>query len=126
MDYYPGGKDCGELEKGRSFYCEGSAGVSLLEITLDEPDRIYMKVWTASRCSKPYTADKLKRAAFFTMDEDWRLEAQGEQTTLTRYWLNINKGKMRFLPMAWLIRKTVKKESQLIIEKWERLAKQSA
>lgn len=118
LDYYPGGNECGELKGGRYFYCKGLVGVSLLEVTKDEPQGVYLKVWTAAYCSSPYTVEKLKKNAFFIMEEDWQLESKSDQTQLIKSWLNLKKIKLRFLPVAWIVRKSVKKECQLIAEKW--------
>lgn len=118
LDYYPAGNDCGELESNRYFYCKGVGGISLLEITKDEPEHVCLKVWTAVYCRKPYTVENLKKNAFFIMSEDWRMESKNDQTQLIKSWLNLKKIKLRFLPMAWIVRNSIKKESQLMAEKW--------
>jgi len=124
LDYYPGAKEGGVLEAGRYFYCQGGSGISLLEIITDKPQQVYLKVWTAMSCPKPFSVESIKANAFFIMEEDWKLEAQGNKTQLSKSWLNLEKIKLRFLPMAWIIRRSVKKESQLMAQKWAAVTKQ--
>lgn len=93
LDYYPSSIDCGQLEPGRSLFCRGKSGVSLLELDEGASDdsTLVVNVTTAMQVSSPVTAEKIKRAVFFTMVEDWKIEADGNGTKLTKTWRDIRK-----------------------------------
>ncbi len=119
LDYYPGGKSCGELAQDGYFYCRAASVISLLQVIEDSPQYVRLRVWTATSCPEPYTVDELKARAFFVMDEGWELEEKDGRTRLLRTWFDVNKIRLRFLPMASMIKWTVKKESRLISQRWE-------
>ncbi len=119
-DYYPGVRDCGVLEAGRIFYCRGGAGTSLFEVLQDEPGFVKLRVWTAMRAKPPFSAEALERDAFFVMDEDWKIEATGEaETRLTKTWRNLHKRKLRWLPMAMIVRRSIPEEARKMVALWE-------
>lgn len=118
LQYYPMGEECGDIEPGRSFYCKGRLGVSLFEILRSDPDYILLKVHNATACDPPYSAERIKRAALFTMLEDWQLEDDAGNTKLTRLWRDIEMHRMKWLPMKLLVRITAQFESSAIKKHW--------
>jgi len=66
----------------------------------------------------PHTAERIKRAAMFSMLEDWHLEADGEHTKLTRLWRRFKKRRLKALPVRLLVRMTAKVESSAIRKHW--------
>ncbi len=123
LDYYPGGRECGRVDQEGYFYCRGDNGISLLQVTEDKPDYVALRVWTSTSCQQPYTVAALQARAFFVMDEGWILRANGQRTELIRTWGNLHKIRLRFLPIAWMIRRTVGEESQQIAHRWEQQAR---
>lgn len=128
MDYYPGGIDSGVLEPGNSFFCRGKAGVSLLERIADEcsPDKIVLKVSTARHVTPPITAAKIRANAFFTMIEDWEIFPHPSGSRLIKSWRDIEKIKLRFLPLAFIVRHTAKAETGKLQTAWNKAAAESA
>jgi hypothetical protein len=118
LQYYPMGNASGDLEPGRSFYCKGRLGVSLFEILRSDPDYILLKVHNATACNEPYTAERLKQAAFFSMLEDWHLEDDAGNTKLTRLWRDFEQHSMKMLPIRLLVQLTAKLESLAIKKHW--------
>lgn len=127
LDYYPGGIDGGVIEPGQSFYCRGKSGVSLLEILKEESSdsKVVVKVSTASRIEPPYTKERIDAAKFFSMIEDWELEATAEGSRLTKTWRDIKKFKNRFLPMGFIVKHSAKGESKTLKAAWDKAARQS-
>lgn len=118
LQYYPMGTESGDLEPGRSFYCKGRLGISLFEILRSEPDYVLLEVHNATACDAPYTAERLKRAAFFSMLEDWHLEDDAGATKLTRLWRGIEQRRMKAIPIRPLVQLTAKLESLAIKKHW--------
>lgn len=124
MDYYPGGISCGVFEAGRSYYCHGRAGVSLVEI-LPEPASAHcvtLKVTTARGLRPPFSAAAIRQKAFFSMIEDWELYAHGDGTRLVKTWRDIQKYQLRWLPLGWIVKRTAKGESETLRSAWNRAA----
>lgn len=124
LDYYPGGIDGAVIEPGKSFYCHAKAGVSLLEVDQQQSNEqlIVLKVTTAASVRPPYTADRIRAAGFFTMIEDWQLDALGDGTRLTKTWRALEKHKYRWLPMGWIVRRSARAESGKLKAAWDRAA----
>ena len=118
LHYYPLGAESGELEAGRSFYCRGRLGISLFEILQSDPNSILLEVHNATACDPPYTAERIKRAAFFSMLEDWHIEADGGGTKLTRLWRGIEQRRMKAIPIRLFVQLTAKLESLAIKKHW--------
>lgn len=118
LQYYPMGDGAGDIEPGRSFYCKGRLGVSLFEVLRSDPDYILLKVHNATSCDPPYTAERLKRAAMFSMLEDWHLEDDAGATKLTRLWRDFERHRLAWLPVEPLVRVTAKLESFAIKKHW--------
>lgn len=119
-DYYPGAGDCGVLEAGRHFFCQGGAATSLFEVLQDEPGFVKLRVWSVMRAKPPFTAEALERNAFFVMDEDWKIEATGEaETRLTKTWHNLHKRRLRWLPIAMIVRRAIPEEARKMVARWE-------
>lgn len=124
LDYYPSGIDCGQIDPGHSLFCRGKSGVSLLELDEDASDAttLVVNVTTALKVSSPVTAEKIKRAVFFTMVEDWKIEADGSGTRLTKTWRDIHKYKLKLLPMGYIVRKSARAESVVLKKAWDTAA----
>jgi hypothetical protein len=112
------GNGSGDIEPGRSFYCKGRLGVSLFEIVRSDPDHIVLEVHNATACDPPYTAERLKEAAFFSMLEDWHLEDDAGNTKLTRLWRDFEQHKLKMIPVKLLVQLTAKLESLAIKKHW--------
>lgn len=127
LDYYPSPIEGGVIEPGSKIYCRGKNGVSLLEIVPQEgrEDLLVIKVTTATSIKPPFTESRIKSARFFTMVEDWHLEETAEGTRLTKTWRNIEKHKMKYLPMKMIVRRSAKAESKELRDAWDRAARLS-
>jgi hypothetical protein len=124
LDYYPGGLEGGVLVPGQSIYCLARTGVSLLEVdaTQSTADTVVVTVYTARKLNPPYTVESIKSAAFFRMIEDWQIEADAEGTILTKTWRDIEKYRLRFLPLRAIVRAGAKGETQALIDGWNKAA----
>ncbi len=124
LDYYPGGIDGGVIEPGAAIYCRSKSGVSLLQVdqAASTPETLVVDVFSAGKLEPPYSVEKIREAAMFSMVEDWHLEPNGSGTRLTKTWRDIRKYKMRFLPMKMLVVKGAKSESAELREGWNRAA----
>jgi hypothetical protein len=125
LDYYPHGIEGGVIEPDRSIFCRGRDGISLLEIesTKTDPLTIVVRVTTARNLKPPYSAKAIKSATFFTMYEDWIIEARPAGSKLTKIWRDIEKHKLKFLPMGLIVRTSARKESQHLVRGWNAAAK---
>jgi hypothetical protein len=128
LDYYPSPIEGGVIEPGRKIYCRGKSGVSLLEIVSEESSEklLVVKVTTATGIKPPFTESRIKSAQFFTMVEDWQLEETVQGTRLTKTWRNIEKHKMKYLPMKMIVRRSAKAESKELQAAWDRAAREEA
>lgn len=127
MDYYPGGISCGVFEVGQSYFCHGKAGVSLVEVVSEKASAqaaycVTLKVTTARGLHTPFTAEAIRRKAFFSMTEDWELYAEGGGTRLVKTWRDIRKHQLRWLPLGWIVKLTAKGESETLRNAWNRAA----
>ncbi|KEQ17176.1 SRPBCC family protein [Endozoicomonas numazuensis] len=128
MDYYPSPLEAGVLEPGSSLYCKGKSGISLLEIQADQSHeqrssiKVVVKVTTALKLKPPFTTERIREAAFFTMFEDWQLEPHSSGTRLTKTWRDVHKIKHKILPMSWIVRKSAKGESAHLKKAWDSVA----
>jgi hypothetical protein len=118
LEYYPMGNGSGDIEPGRSFFCKGRLGVSLFEILQSDANYILLKVHNATACDAPYTEERLKKAAFFSMLEDWHLEDDAGDTKLTRLWRDFKQQRLKLIPIRLLVRLTAKLESFAIEKHW--------
>ena len=121
LDYYPSPIEGGVIEPGRKIYCRGKAGVSLLETVPEESSEelLVVKVTTATGIKPPFTESRIKSAKFFTMVEDWQLEETAQGTRLTKTWRDIEKYKMKYLPMKIIVRRSAKAESKELQAAWD-------
>ncbi|MCZ6829562.1 MAG: SRPBCC family protein [Gammaproteobacteria bacterium] len=124
LEYYPDAINGEVLEPGHSLFCCGKAGVSLLERLPAEcsEHKVVIKVTTAMRLNPPYTADAIREARFFTMIEDWELEATERGCVLTKTWRDLEKHRMRLLPMAMIVRRSAKAETAHLQMAWDQAA----
>lgn len=125
LDYYPGAMTGVVLEEGQAIVCKGKSGVSLIEQVASESHdgQLTVKVTTASNFSGPLTRENVMANVFFTMMEDWALTAVEGGTQLTKTWRNIEKAKMKLLPMGLIVRLSAKGESKKLQAAWDRAAK---
>ncbi|MEH6583400.1 MAG: hypothetical protein V7754_15795 [Halioglobus sp.] len=124
LDYYPSPIEGGVIEQGRKIYCLGKAGVSLLEVVPEQSNEqlLVIKVTTASNIKPPYSEERIYAARFFTMYEDWQMEKTTQGTRLTKTWRDIEKHKMKYLPMGLIVRRSAKAESNELRIAWDRAA----
>ncbi len=122
LDYYPGGIEGGVIEPGAAIYCRSRSGISLLQVdqAASTPGTLVVDVFTAGKLEPPYTIDRLREAAFFSMVEDWHLESAGSGTRLTKTWRDIRKYRMRFLPIKMMVVRGAKSESEALRAGWNR------
>lgn len=124
LDYYPSPYDCGVFQPGESFYCRGQSGVSLIErcSPASDTDRIVLKVTSAAKVGRPLTAEAIRQSALFTMYEDWELEPGNPGTVLTKTWRDIEKIRLKLLPMALIVRRSAKSETNKLQQAWDKRA----
>lgn len=123
LDYYPAPLEGGVFEAGRSIWCRGEIGVSMLE-RLDEStdDCVVVLVTTAVGLEPPYTPDGIRAATTFTMIEDWAVAADGTGTTLTKTWRDVRpNGEPPFL-LEDAVRDAAKGESGALVAGWNAAA----
>ena len=123
LDYYPAPLEGGVFEAGRSFWCRGEMGVSLLE-RLDESsdDCVVMLVTTAIGLDPPYSPEGIVAAAAFTMVEDWAVAESSGGTTLTKSWRDITAFGEPPFPLEDVVREAAKGESGTLVTKWDEAA----
>jgi hypothetical protein len=128
LDYYPLPIEGGVFVAGRSFWCRGEIGVSMLERVDDESsdDCLVVLVTTAVGLGPPYTPEGIKAATTFTMVEDWALAANGDGTTLTKTWRDIRAVGDPPFPLEDAVRETAKGESPTLVERWNAAARTGA
>jgi hypothetical protein len=124
LDYYPSANVCGVFDSGRSFYCGGKSGVSLLELDASQSsdDILVLKVTTSLKVEPPYTAQKIRDAVFFTMFEDWQVEPHNSGSKLTKTWRDIKKHKLWFMPLQLIVKRSSRAESVKLKEGWDKAA----
>ena len=126
LDYYPAPIEGDVFEAGRSFWCRGEIGVSMLERVEAESsdDCVVILVTTAVGLEPPYTPEAIKAATTFTMVEDWALAASEQGTTLTKTWRDIRAPADAPFPIEDAVRETAKGESGVLVERWNAAAAQ--
>jgi hypothetical protein len=124
LDYYPLPLEGGVFEAGRSIWCRGEIGVSMLERVEDESsdDCVVVLVTTAVGLEPPYTPEGIEAATTFTMVEDWALAAGPNGTTLTKTWRDIRAAGEPPFPLEDAVRDTAKGESGSLVERWNAAA----
>lgn len=124
LDYYPNGVEGAVLEQGERLYCRSKSGVSLLERLAGESsdEKVVIEVTTALNLKPPYTVERIKAARFFTMIEDWELEATDEGSLLTKTWRDVHKYRLRLMPVVFLVRRGAKAETVHLQSAWNEAA----
>jgi len=124
LDYYPGAITGVVLEEGQAIICQGKSGVSLIEKVANESHggQLTVKVTTATAFDGALTRENVMDNVFFTMMEDWAVAAVDGGTQLTKTWRNIEKKKMKFLPMGLIVRMSAKGESKKLRLAWDKAA----
>ena len=125
LDYYPAPVEGGVFEEGRSIWCRGEMGVSMLERIEDESsdDCVVVLVTTAIGREPPYTPEGIEAATTFTMIEDWALTPSPDGTTLTKSWRDIRATGEPPFPLEDAVRETAKGESGSLVERWNEAAR---
>jgi hypothetical protein len=125
LDYYPAPIEGGVFEAGRSIWCRGEIGVSMLErIERESSDNcMVVLVTTAVGLEPPYTPEAIRAATTFTMVEDWALAATSEGTTLTKTWRDIRAPADPPFPLEEAVRETAKGESGSLVARWNAAAR---
>jgi len=113
------------FEAGRSIWCRGEMGVSILERVEAESsdDCVVVLVTTAVGLEPPYTPAGIKAATTFTMIEDWELAPGPEGTTLTKTWRDIRATGDPPFPLEDAVRETAKGERDSLVERWNEAAR---
>jgi len=125
LDYYPAPLEGGVFEPGRSIWCRGELGVSMLERVEDErgDDCVVVLVTTAIGLEPPYTPEAIVAATTFTMVEDWALAESPSGTTLTKSWRDVKATGEPPFPLEEVIREAAKGESGTLVERWNEAAR---
>jgi hypothetical protein len=128
LDYYPSPVEGGVLEPGRSFFCRGEMGVSMLERVEAESsdDLIVLKVTTAIGLAAPFTRERIESHTTFTMVEDWALRSSGTGTTLTKSWRDVESVGPEPFPLAETVKQSAMNESPQLVTAWNRAAKRDS
>jgi len=123
LDYYPAPLAGGVFEAGRSIWCQGEIGVSMLE-RLDEStdDCVVVLVTTAVGLAPPYSPDAIRAAATFTMIEDWAVAARGQGTTLTKTWRDVRVDGAPSPAFADIVREAAQGERDALVSRWNAAA----
>jgi hypothetical protein len=93
---------------------------------------LVFKAYNCVASSKNRSADAFKQQAFFTMFEDWQLQAHGktgEQTRVIKTWRNLEQQRLFFIPKSLLIasvKLTAKLERRVLVRSWNREARKEA
>ncbi|MFN8028715.1 MAG: hypothetical protein U0W40_20870 [Acidimicrobiia bacterium] len=123
LDYYPEPIEGGVFEAGRSFWCRGAMGVSMLERTdASTADCTVVLVTTAVGLEPPYTPDAIRAAGTITMVEEWAVAADGDGSVLTKTWRDVMAGGEPSPPLAEIVRDAAKHESSALIAGWNAAA----
>ena len=125
MDYFPGAVEAGTFEPGRSIWCRGETGVTMVELVENESndDRVTILATTAMQAEPPFTPESIRAAALFTMFEDWEVEASADGTTLTKSWRDVETRVDLGFPLEDTIRETALTETEPLIERWNAAAR---
>ena len=123
-DYYPGVLDFGTFAPGKAIWCSARSGVTLLALNQSEStaSKRVLTVTSSRSVRKPYTIEGITADPFLSMVEDWEIAAQDGGTRLTKTWRDVQKYKMKWLPMNLIIRRTAGAEHQKLIDGWNRAA----
>ncbi len=125
LDYYPLPVEGGVFEAGRSIWCRGEMGVSMLERIEDESsdDCVVMLVTTAIGLEPPYSPESIVAATTFTMVEDWAVAESSGGTTLTKSWRDVTAFGEPPFPLEDVVREAAKGESPTLVTKWNEAAR---
>jgi hypothetical protein len=128
LEYYPLPLEGSVLEPGLSIVCRGLCGSSLIEVINekrgdDGAQHLEVCVSSALLFRPPYSAERIRQHAFFTMLEDWIIYPQGSGSRVIKRWRDIEKIKMTFLPIAMIVKLTAKTEGGKLINAWDLAAK---
>lgn len=125
LDYYPAPLEGGVFEAGRSIWCRGELGVSMLERVEDESDDdcVTVLVTTAIGLEPPYTPEGIEAATTFTMVEDWAVAPSPTGTTLTKTWRDVRTAGDPPFPIEDVVREAAKAESGSLVDRWNEAAR---
>lgn len=124
LEYYsPAPIEAGVFEEGRSFWCRGEMAVTMIELVESRDDLVTIFVTTALGIEPPYTPEGIRASTFFTMYEDWALEASPTGTILTKSWRDVETPTEIDFPLEDSIRESAKDESAPMVERWNAAAR---
>lgn len=128
LDYYPEARDGGVFTPGETFWCRGRSAVSLFE-RLPEAcadDRVTVRVTSSTASTEPTSVDALTASPLMVMVEDWIVAPSDGGTRLERRFRDLRTfGLARLLPMAWIVRRGVRREGPKVIAGWGAVARAS-
>ena len=124
MDYYPHAIAGDVIEPGKLIMCRSLFTVSLLELIEEKQGgkHLVVKVTSALLFKPPFSVQRIESAGFFSMVEDWIIDETDEQTKLTKIWRDIHQQKLRWLPLAFIVRRSANKESEQLCRAWNQAA----
>ena len=124
LDYFPNPIEAWVIEEGKSIFCRGWQACSVIELVETSNDGLHVitKVSNAMLFKKPFTKNRVEKHCFFTMYEDWILKPQAGMTLVTKRWRDVEKQKLKCLPIASVVKMTAKKEQAVIIDAWSKRA----
>lgn len=128
LDYYPDPIEGGVFEPGRSIWCRGQIGTSLLELLPEHSgsNLLVLKVTTAIGLEAPYARSRILEHQTFSMVEDWALESRADGTRLTKSWRDIQASGPEPFPLEEGVRQGAIHESALLVEAWNSAARSEA
>ena len=120
LQYAPAPIDGGIFREGEQFWIRLKSGVSLVEKLNAESNanRVTVKVTVSPLKTVPNSADEIEGQRMLCFFEDWHLEATESGTRIVKVWRDLEKHKMRWMPFAWLIRRSVKKDVETLQRVW--------
>lgn len=125
LDYTPGGIEGGVFQEGRAIWCRGETDVTLIEFREEESteDRAVVFLCTAIGLEPPFSAERIRAGAMFTLFEDWEFTSEPDGTTTVRKsWRDLVVLAEVQFPLEDAIRDTLEAESEPLVEKWNRAA----
>lgn len=127
-EYYPDLEEYGNFKEGISYWCRGSAGVSLFEILEERctDTMVSMLVTTSARVQKPYTPEAIKVAPTVSMLEDWDVIPTSNGCQITKTWLDLKSYDEDAMPLEKLIKiipLVAMEEHKKIVTSWNKVSR---
>lgn len=121
QEYFPGAIEGGTFADGEAIWIRASTGITMIERITDEqqPRTVTVRVTATSVKTAPPTRAELAGAPLMRFTEDWVLEETADGCTVHKVWRDLERfGVMRWLPAAWLIRRSARNDQPKLIAAW--------